>query len=159
MLSTSLLPVHGFYFQFHRSKMIIGSHIWTFLFETFVAFNFGADLFAGKLETYNRISSKLKLGILSDEFSVKLKPSPLKAQHSLNEAEATAALKASKRVHVSFRFWFFSFLWSLFLGHRIFYYHIYVTNLWCQRNTDAMSMNSLNFAERMGCFFIKWHSH
>lgn len=55
----------------------------------------------GKLEIYNRISSKLKLGILGDEFSAKLN---LKAQHSVNETEATAAPKAS-RIPVRLYLW------------------------------------------------------
>ncbi|XP_071701773.1 autophagy protein 5-like isoform X2 [Rutidosis leptorrhynchoides] len=50
----------------------------------------------GKLETYNHISSKLKLGVVSDEFSEKIKPSPSKAHHSLNDTEANAALKTSR---------------------------------------------------------------
>lgn len=52
-------------------------------------------LFTGKLEAYNRISSKLKLGIIGDEFSGKPNPSTLKSQHSVDETEATAATKAS----------------------------------------------------------------
>ncbi|KAF5762560.1 hypothetical protein HanXRQr2_Chr16g0778101 [Helianthus annuus] len=58
----------------------------------------------GKLETYNRISSKLKLGIIGDEFSGKPNPSPLKGQQSVNETEATAARKAS-RVPVRLYLW------------------------------------------------------
>ncbi|KVI03041.1 Autophagy-related protein 5 [Cynara cardunculus var. scolymus] len=50
----------------------------------------------GKLETYNRISSKLKLGIVRDDFSAKLNPSSSKIQHSVDETEATAAPKASR---------------------------------------------------------------
>lgn len=49
----------------------------------------------GKLDTYNRISSKLKLGIIEDDFSEKVNPS-LKAPHTVNETEATTTLKTSK---------------------------------------------------------------
>ncbi|KAL4569183.1 hypothetical protein LXL04_024817 [Taraxacum kok-saghyz] len=49
----------------------------------------------GKLETYNRISSKLKLGVMTDDFSEKINPS-LKPQHTGNETEPTAPLKASR---------------------------------------------------------------
>ncbi|CAH1429661.1 unnamed protein product [Lactuca virosa] len=49
----------------------------------------------GKLETYNRISSKLKLGIIEDDFSDKVNPS-LKAPHTVNETEATTTLKTSR---------------------------------------------------------------
>ncbi|XP_071701771.1 autophagy protein 5-like isoform X2 [Rutidosis leptorrhynchoides] len=61
----------------------------------------------GKLEIYNRISSKLKLGVVSDEFSEKLKPSPSKAQHNVNDDEATAALKTS-RIPVRLYVWTFN---------------------------------------------------
>ncbi|PWA50764.1 autophagy protein Apg5 family [Artemisia annua] len=58
----------------------------------------------GKLELYNRISSKLKLGILGDEFSARSNPSSLKSQQSVNETEATAAPKAS-RIPVRLYLW------------------------------------------------------
>nr|XP_043606802.1 autophagy protein 5 [Erigeron canadensis] len=58
----------------------------------------------GKLQAYNRISHKLKLGIVSDEFSGKPKLFPFKPQQSLNETEATPALKAS-RVPVRLYLW------------------------------------------------------
>ncbi|KAI3813751.1 hypothetical protein L1987_18483 [Smallanthus sonchifolius] len=58
----------------------------------------------GKLETYNRISSKLKLGIIEDEFSGKPNPSPSKGQHGVDETEATAAVKAS-RIPVRLYLW------------------------------------------------------
>lgn len=58
----------------------------------------------GKLETYNRISSKLKLGIVGDDFSAKLNPSPSKSQHSVDETEAAAAPKAS-RIPVRLYLW------------------------------------------------------
>ncbi|KAJ0429935.1 putative autophagy protein Atg5, helix rich [Helianthus annuus] len=58
----------------------------------------------GKLETYNRISSKLKLGIIGDEFSGKPNLSPLKGQQGVNDTEATAARKAS-RVPVRLYLW------------------------------------------------------
>nr|GEW79016.1 autophagy protein 5 [Tanacetum cinerariifolium]GEW79791.1 autophagy protein 5 [Tanacetum cinerariifolium]GEW97961.1 autophagy protein 5 [Tanacetum cinerariifolium] len=58
----------------------------------------------GKLEIYNRISSKLKLGILGDGFSAKPNPFFLKAQQSVNETEATAASKAS-RIPVRLYLW------------------------------------------------------
>lgn len=53
------------------------------------------DLFAAKLETYNRISSKLKLGTIGDDFSEKTNQT-LKAQHNVSETEATATLKTSE---------------------------------------------------------------
>ncbi|XP_076951404.1 autophagy protein 5-like [Bidens hawaiensis] len=62
------------------------------------------SLLNGKLEAYNHISSKLKLGIIGDEFSGKPNPSPLKSQHSVNETEATAATKAS-RIPVRLYLW------------------------------------------------------
>ncbi|KAJ0827339.1 hypothetical protein HanRHA438_Chr17g0824531 [Helianthus annuus] len=61
-------------------------------------------VFTGKLETYNRISSKLKLGIIGDEFSGKPNLSPLKGQQGVNDTEATAARKAS-RVPVRLYLW------------------------------------------------------
>ncbi|KAD3640588.1 hypothetical protein E3N88_29811 [Mikania micrantha] len=54
------------------------------------------SVMSGKLETYNCISSKLKLGIIGDKFSGKLNVSSLKVQHSVNETEATAAPKSSR---------------------------------------------------------------
>ncbi|KAJ0618190.1 hypothetical protein HanPSC8_Chr02g0056141 [Helianthus annuus] len=62
------------------------------------------SVMSGKLETYNRISSKLKLGITGDEFSGKPNLSPLKGQQGVNDTEATAARKAS-RVPVRLYLW------------------------------------------------------
>lgn len=76
--------------------MLAGSCILTLCTKLLFCSNLSAGLFSGKMEAYNRISCKLKLGIVSDEFSGKPKLSPLKPQQSLNETEATPALKASK---------------------------------------------------------------
>ncbi|KAL8200285.1 hypothetical protein R6Q57_011624 [Mikania cordata] len=62
------------------------------------------SVMSGKLETYNCISSKLKLGIIGDKFSGKLNVSSLKVQHSVNETEATAAPKSS-RIPVRLYLW------------------------------------------------------
>ncbi|GKB27583.1 autophagy protein 5 [Tanacetum coccineum] len=69
----------------------------------------------GKLEIYNRISSKLKLGILGDEFSTKPNPYSLKAQQSVNETEASAAPKASSIGKVAYS---------------LLHYSVYVTATW-----------------------------
>ncbi|XP_071915837.1 autophagy protein 5 isoform X2 [Coffea arabica] len=50
----------------------------------------------GNLEAYIRVSSKLKLGLGGDDFSIKLNTSSLKYRQSAADAEASATIKAGK---------------------------------------------------------------
>ncbi|KAL3525085.1 hypothetical protein ACH5RR_013457 [Cinchona calisaya] len=50
----------------------------------------------GNLETYLWVSSKLKLGLGGDDFSIKLNSSSLKSRQSANEADASGPIKAGR---------------------------------------------------------------
>ncbi|XP_027076695.1 autophagy protein 5 [Coffea eugenioides] len=50
----------------------------------------------GNLEAYIRVSSKLKLGLGGDDFSIKLNTSSLKYRQSAADAEASATIKAGR---------------------------------------------------------------
>lgn len=66
------------------------------MFHLICSFCYSNSL-AGNLETYLRVSSKLKLGTFGDDFSVKLNSSSPKSRQSVNETDAaTGAVKTGK---------------------------------------------------------------